>query len=441
MSDVLLLGAGLVSSPIVRYFLDSTDRHVTVASLYLEDAQKLVAGHERGTPLAIDVSDDSQLAPLVADAKVVVSLVPYSLHPRVARFCLAHKTPLVTASYVSPEIREMDRDAKDAGVLLLNEMGFDPGLDHMSAMQLIESVRDNGGTIVGFQSCAGGIPSTGSRSNPWNYKFSWSPRGVLMAGLETARYLRNGEVVEQRSPEHFAKPFAYTVENLGRFEMYPNRDSVKYIETYQLQGVRDMLRGTIRYPGWCETMHALIRLGWISMEELDWSGKTTYADWCASKLPPGIGSLEERTARRLGVGPDSPVVRRFAWAGFFDDEAIPAGRSTSLDHFADRMHSRMSYGPNDRDMVILRHEIHAEWPDRPASRMVSLLVAHGRPGGESAMARLVSLPAAVGADLILKGRISVSGVQVPTRPEVYLPVLAQLEEMGISFDDSEGPAA
>lgn len=330
MARVLLLGAGRVSRPIVRYFLDETREEIVVASLYVEDAERLIDGHPRGTAAALDVADEASLVSRIRDADVAVSLVPYALHPRIARLCIEHRVPLVTASYVSPEMQALDAEARARGVLLLNEMGFDPGLDHMSAAHLIRRARDRGARITRFVSCAGGLPHPDCADNPWKYRFSWSPRGVLLAGLADARYLADGHVVERPSPQPFAHPFPYPVHGVGTFEMYPNRDSVKYLDVYGLEHARDMLRGTLRYPGWCETMRALVALGLLDDAPRVWDGRTTFADWARSRTgrPAATDArgAREAAAAKLGLAPGAAPLERLAWAGLFDEEPVPPAR-------------------------------------------------------------------------------------------------------------------
>lgn len=424
---VLLLGAGLVSKPVVSYFLALEDCRTTVSSLYLEDAERLVGDHPRGRATSIDVSDDVALAPLVAEADVVISLVPYALHPRIARHCIEAGTHLVTASYTSPEMRTLDGHARERGVALLNELGFDPGFDHMTALRLIRKVRERGGRVRSFVSCAGGLPDAEAANNPWNYKFSWSPRGVLLAALADARFRKDGEVCNWSAEEVFANPMPYTIEGLGDFEMYVNRDAIKYAPLFGLERAETMIRGTIRYPGWCETIRALDRLQVLDETEHDWIGRRSFADWTRRAVPDG-----QSVAEFLGIASDHAIIERLQFAGLLDEEKIPAGRATAIDRVADRMQARMSYEPGERDMVIVRHEIEAYFDDgRPDERHVSLFVDYGDPQGDTGMAKAVSYPAAVAADLLLRGGIDVRGVHVPTDWSVAGPVLERLETMGL----------
>jgi len=320
LHQVLILGAGLVSRPIVRYYLDRPDYHVTVASLYHDDAWNLVGEHPRATAMELDVSDDRRLEPVIADTDLVVSLVPYAFHTHVAAFALRHRVNMVTASYVLPEMRALDAEARDAGIAIVNEVGLDPGLDHMSAMRIIDRVHRSGGRVTGFRSCTGGLPSPEAADNPWRYKFSWSPRGALLAGRLGARFMEDGRVRHVPGPDLFAYGRDYDVGGAGRFEMYPNRDSLRYVDLYDIHDVSDMLRGTIRYPGWCETMKAVADLGLLEVDARSWPAGTTFADLVTYTLEPGPGSAAERLARHFDWPAGHPVLERFDWAGLLSDD-------------------------------------------------------------------------------------------------------------------------
>lgn len=439
MKQVLILGAGLVSRPIIRYFLTRTEHRVVVASQNVERGRELVADHPRGRALSLAVEDTAALEALIAEADVVVSLLPAAHHARVAGLAIPHRVPVVTTSYVSPEMRELDAAARREGVLLLNEIGLDPGLDHMSAMRTIDRVRREGGTVTEFSSCCGGLPAPEAAVNPWGYKFSWSARGVFLAGRLPARYLCDGRVVEVKGEELFSHRWEREVEGQGRFEVYPNRDALGYMATYGIEGVRGMFRGTLRYPGWCETLAAIAELGLLSVEERDWAPGTTYAELLSSILAPGPGSLAERLAARLGLPPGHDVVRRLEWAGLLSPLPLPGARASPLDLLSTRLERVMSYAPGERDMVVLRDEVLVQGPGPATERLVSVLVAFGDGNGDSAMSRTVSLPAAVATRLLLEKKLESSGVEIPVHSEIYEPVMAELEEMGIRFEVRREP--
>lgn len=437
MRRVLVLGAGLVARPMVRYLLESAE--VVVASRTRAKAEELVSGHQHGRAAALLADDEESLRKFVAEADIVVSLLPYTHHLTVARHCLELRKHLVTTSYVSDEMRKLDTPARSAGILFLNEIGLDPGIDHMSAMRVIDGVRARGGLVTGFRSYCGGLPAPEANDNPLGYKFSWSPRGVLMAGRNQARYLEDGREVVVPGPELFTHCWPLSVPGAGEFEAYPNRNSLPYIELYGLKGIKTMFRGTLRNPGWCETMKAVADLGLVLNDSPrpDITGLTA-AGWLRGFVP-GEGDLRADTARRLGLAPNHPVLGRFEWLGLFEAKPVGLGSGSDIDVMTKLMLDRMSYRPGERDMIVLHHEFEAAWPDGKRQKLFSTLVEYGQPGGDSAMARTVSLPAAIAVRLMLEGRIGLTGVQIPVMREVYEPVLEELSRLDIVCREREEP--
>ena len=433
MHKVLVLGAGLVSRPIVRYFLDNDGFDVTVATLYVEDARELIGERTDAVAAAVDVTDLAQLERWVGSADLVVSLVPFHLHAEVAKVAIAKRVNMVTTSYVSPAMRDLDAAARDAGVLLLNECGLDPGLDHMSAMRVIDRVQRDGGKILSFESCTGGLPAPEAADNPWRYKFSWSPRGVLVAGTNAARYLGDGVVREVPGAELFDHFWPYEVHGLGRFEVYPNRDSMPYCEIYGLRDTESMLRGTIRYPGWSRAMKVVADLGLLTLEPRAWPAGATYADMTTIRLGDGSGSPRERVARHFELPDDDNILERLSWAGLFDDEPLEQTHAAPIDLVAKHFEQRMRYAPGERDMVVMQHDFGVLLVDGRHERQQSQLIAYGDPAGFTATSRTVSWPAAIASRLVLERRLKLTGVQIPTQREIYEPLLAELESLGIVF--------
>lgn len=439
MKRVLILGAGLVTGPIVKYLLDQ-GYQVTVASRTVSKAQALVSDHPNGQALAYDIETDTtgiRLSQLIGQADLVVSLLPYTHHVTVAQECIAQKKPLVTTSYVSPAMKELDAAAKEAGIIILNEVGLDPGIDHMSAMQIIHKVQQAGGQVKGFMSYCGGLPAPEANNNPLGYKFSWSPRGVLLAARNAAHYLRQGQEINVPGPELFKHRWLLEVEGLGQFEAYPNRDSVPYRQIYGIEAATTMYRGTLRNVGWCDTLYNIGRLGLLDETERAVTGKT-YAQFVRDLLPadaPQTADLKADVAAYLNLPPDSDVIKNLDWLGLFADQNIetPKGKISPLDLMTRLMLERMQYAEGERDLIILEHHFEATYPDGKEEHITSTLTAFGQPGGDSAMARTVSLPAAIAVDLILRGQITATGVQVPVTPDLYEPILARLRALGIEF--------
>jgi saccharopine dehydrogenase (NADP+, L-glutamate forming) len=435
MKKALVLGAGLVAGPLVKYLLERTEFGVTVAGVGAGRATKLVGGHPRGAAEVLDISDKSALAAAIGRADLVVSFVPYTFHPLVAALALELGKPVVTASYVSPAMKALDAEATARGVILLNELGLDPGIDHMEAMRVIHEVHDAGGRVLGFTSWCGGLPSPEANTNPFGYKFSWSPRGVLLASKNSAQFLKDGRVVTIPSADLFARPQTIGIPGLGDFEGYPNRDSVAYRETYGIPEAQTVFRGTLRYPGWCETVRRMVELGLLDDTPADRAG-VTFAGLVRELSRAAAGTdAKAAVAARLGLEPGSDVLARFAWLGLFEENTLPAPRGSALDNLTVLMMDRLRYEHGERDMIVLQHEFLVQTATGRTERIVSTLIDYGVAGGDSSMSRTVGLPAAIGARLVLEGRIALTGVQVPVRPEIYGPILEELETLGVRFEE------
>lgn len=434
MKKVLILGAGLVSKPIVDYLLEKEDYHVTVASRTVSKAEKLVNQHPRGTALPLNVENDAELDRLVSDHDLTISLVPPAYHVKVARLCLKHKKNMITTSYISPEMRALDAEAKNAGILILNELGLDPGIDHMSAMKIIHDVEAGGGKIESFRSYCGALPAPEANDNPWGYKFTWAPRGVLLASRNSGKYLWDGEIREVPSERLFADVHNVTVEGVGELEAYPNRDSTQYIELYGLQESKTMYRGTFRNPGWCSLMLKVRTLGLLELDEIDVTGKT-YRQFMAGLAGcDPTDDVRARVAEKVGVAADDQDIEKIAWVGLFEDNPINLEKTTNLDVFFSLLGKALEPSPKERDMIVLFHNFLADYGDRK-EKITSTMVDYGIPDGDSAIARTVSLPAAVGTHLVLEGEIRVTGVHMPNLPEFYNPILKGLEELNITCEE------
>ncbi|HHS13893.1 MAG TPA: saccharopine dehydrogenase [bacterium] len=437
MKTVLVLGAGMVTRPLVDYLLKDSDLIVRVGDMIEEKAERLVAGHNRGRSLKIDMMDIPELNRAVAEADLVISLVPYSYHPRVAELCIENRVNMVTASYVSDTMKSLTKKAKDAGILILNEIGLDPGIDHMSAMRIIHGIRDRGGHIQQFYSYAGGLPAPEANNNPFGYKFSWSPRGVVLAGRNAARYLKNGSVVNISSEDLFAHYWLLHIAGIGSLEAYANRNSIPYIDLYGLQGIDTLFRGTLRYPGWCDTWKKMAELGLLSLDERGDLREGTYRKLVSvlSNIPNHV-NLKKALARRWNLSEDSELMNRLDWLGLFSDEKLPGSVCSPLDILAVRLQEKLQYMPGERDMIVLYHHFEAVWVESGRrEKITSTLIDYGIPGEDSSMARTVSLPAAIAGRLILEGKIHEKGIQIPVLPSVYRPVLNELEKMNITFKE------
>jgi saccharopine dehydrogenase-like NADP-dependent oxidoreductase len=311
----------------------------------------------------------------------------------------------------------------------------------MEALRVIREAQAAGGKVESFLSYCGGLPAPEANDNPLGYKFSWSPRGVLLASRNSARFLKDGRIVTIPAERLFASPALIGVPGLGNFEGYPNRDSAPYIETYGIPEARTCLRGTLRWPGWCETLMRLGEVGYLDLTERPLSGMTYGNLLYALAGASGGTDPRQAAAAKLGLPADAPVLNRLAWLGLYDDEPVPLAHGSPLDVLTARMVERLKYKPGERDMIVLRHEFLVRRTDGRLERIQSTLIDYGVPGGDSSMSRTVGLPVAIAARLVLEGRIRRTGVLIPTFPEAYLPILAELRTLGIEFrEERDFPA-
>jgi len=431
VKQVAILGAGLVVKPLADYLLDRAGYRVLMATRTVARAEVIIAGHSNGRALAWTTEDLEGLEGIVRESDLVVSMIPPTLHIPVAEACLRNGKPLVTTSYISPQMQALDEQAKKNGVLLLNEIGEDPGMDHMGAKQMIDEVVRKGGRVRSLTSYGAGLPSFESNRNPMGYKFSWSPRGVMMAAQTAAAYLKNGEVVEVPAAELFDHHWLVDIEGLGSFETYPNRSSLRYLSHFGLDGKASLYRGLLRFVGWCSTMKSLIALNLLdSTKDRDFAG-LSYREFTASVMGKPRGDRED-VAAFLGLSLKSDTMERLGWLGLFDESPLALARGANVDVIVDLMVKKMSYSPGEKDMIIVHDEIEVEFPGRQEKHLSTMMV-EGVPHGDSAMSRAVSLPAAIASRLILEGKIDLSGVQMPMLTEIYEPVLTELEEHTFTF--------
>ena len=434
MKKVLILGAGMVARPLVRYLLDN-GFSLTQGDIEPDRAEGMIDGHPNGRAIRIDLADADAIRRLVSEHDITVSLVPPPFHPRVARYCIDAGKPMATASYVSPEMAALEDEARAAGVTILNEIGVDPGLDHMSAMQVVDKVRAKGGRILSFRSYCGGLPAPEANDNPFGYKFSWAPRGVLMASRNNAEYLLHGMHIEVPGDHLFRDMHLLHVNGVGDFEAYPNRNSNSYIDIYGLDGVRTMFRGTLRNMGWCDCLYQYGQLGLLDIEPV--------AEPVASRsdlIRRLAGALEnegpaEAMARALQIPLSALPIMNLGWLGMFSEDPLDDDRPAPIDVLGGLMLEKLAFRENERDMIVMKHEFVAEYPDGRREQLVSQMVDFGVPGGDSAMARTVSLPLAIGVKLMLDGTIARPGVLRPITREIYEPVLRELAQLGIVCEE------
>ncbi|KAA3618698.1 MAG: saccharopine dehydrogenase [Calditrichaeota bacterium] len=436
MKKILVLGAGYVAQPLVNYLLKNTQFELVVADVHLEQAERVSGNRARTQAVSLDIRENEKLEQLIEQTDLAISLLPYTLHLQIAKACIKFRTPLITASYVTPEIRKLDTEAKEAGIVILKEMGLDPGIDHMSAMQVIDKIKADGGKISSFKSYCGGLAAPEANTNPWRYKFSWSPKGVLLAAQNGAKFFDKNQIVDVENDRMWEQTWPLQVDKFN-LEAYPNRDSLPYISRYKLEGIETLVRCTLRFPGWVKTMAALREIGFFDSESQKSAEKLSRDKLLRQLLhiPNGTG-LRQIFKERAGQFWTEEIEERFDWLGLFEN--TPENRhnenTSAIDFLVSLMIEKMSFAKNERDMVVLHHDFIYEKAGI-RHNWLSSLIEYGRPDGTSAMARTVAYPAAIAARFILEGTINLSGVQIPVLPQIYNPVLQELTNQGIHFSD------
>jgi saccharopine dehydrogenase-like NADP-dependent oxidoreductase len=404
--------------------------HVTVASRTVSKAEKLIKGFSNGIAKSLNVNDEGQLSKLISQCDLAISLVPYTFHVQIANLCIKFKKHMVTTSYVSQAMQELDPEAKDADITILNEIGLDPGIDHMSAMKIIHDVERRGGKVSSFRSYCGGLPAPENNTYPFGYKFSWSPRGVVMAGKNSGQYLEDGKVVFIPSRDLFKHYSIIDIEGIGSLEAYTNRNAIPYKEIYGLKDAKTVFRGTLRNDGWCYTMKKAQELGLFDDSPREDLSNLTYHDMILKLIGLDESSdIVEDTAYFLDLESHSTVIKKFEWLGLFDDKPLP-NENNVMDMFSALLQDRLIMKETDLDLIVLYHEFIAEHEDK-IEFITSTLIETGLPDGDSAMSRTVSLPAAIASAMILDGKINLPGVHIPVQPEIYQPILEELESMGL----------
>ncbi|KAG6356835.1 hypothetical protein INS49_014709 [Diaporthe citri] len=438
---VLMLGAGFVTKPTLD-ILSESGVQVTVACRTLLTAQQLSAGVKSARPTALDVNDAQALDAAVAQHDLVISLIPYTFHAKVIQSAIRQKKHVVTTSYVSPAMLELDAAAKEAGITVMNEIGLDPGIDHLWAVKTIEEVHQAGGKITSFLSYCGGLPAPEASDNPLGYKFSWSSRGVLLALGNTAKYWQDGKEVEIAGKELMGAAKPYFIYPGYAFVAYPNRDSTPYNERYSIPEAQTIVRGTLRYQGFPEFIRTLVQTGFLTETPSDVLSKpTTWRE--ATKAIVGASSSSEEDLKKAILSKatfnspeeESRILSGLAWVGIFSDEQITP-RGNPLDTLCATLEKKMQYEGEERDMVLLQHKFGIEHADGRKETRTSTLVEYGDPKGYSAMAKLVGVPCAVAVKQVLDGTITEKGVLAPMKWSLCEPILNELKNnYGINMEE------
>ena len=434
MKKILILGAGYVTKPLVDYFVDTCNYEVTMAARTISKAEKIIAGRSLGNAVSWASDQEAELDHLVSEHDIVVNMIPKAHHPMVTRICLEHGKNMVTTSYETPPVKAFDAEARQKGVLILNELGEDPGMDHFGTQMLLDEIRADDGRVVSLNSFGTGLPSFKYNNNPMGYKFSWEPKGVFLAAQVPAVYLKQGKRIAVDGDKLFDNHWLVDIEGLGTFETYPNKDCIRYLKHFGLDEDISFYRGFLRFSGYCNNMRNFIKLDLLNNEdEYDYKGQT-YRQFAASLIDrESTEDVEADVARFLKVDNNADIINRLRWIGFFEDRPISLEKGSKLDVLVEMMLRKMTYASGETDMIIVHIEIIAEFPSHREKRLATMVV-DGIQGGDSAMSRAVGLPAAITTRLILEGKIKATGVHMPpTLPELYQPALKELASYGFEF--------
>ncbi len=445
MRKILIIGAGKSASQLIKYLLNkskSEQLEITVGDLSLENAQKLIGGHANGKAIVLDVFDKIQREAAIKEATIVISMLPARFHIEVARDCVAFNKSMVTASYISKEMKELDDAVKEKGLVFMNEIGLDPGIDHMSAMQVIDRIRDKGGKMLLFESFTGGLVAPESDTNLWNYKFTWNPRNVVLAGQGgAAEFIQEGTYKYIPYQRLFRRTEFLQIKGHGRFEGYANRNSLQYRSIYGLEDIPTLYRGTIRRVGFSKAWHIFVMMGMTDDSyKLQETENMSYRSFLNLFLPYSpTDSVELKLRHYLKIDQDDLLWDKLLELDIFNaDKKIGIKKATPAKALQRILEDKWTLNPEDKDMIVMYHKFGYEL-NGEKKQIDATMVNIGNDQVETAMARTVGLPVAMAAIRILNGQITTPGVQLPISKEVYEPILKELEEYGVVFNEYDVP--
>ena len=441
MNQILVFGAGKSATVLINYLLANAkdgNWKLTLADANLQLALEKINNSPFGSAVSFDITDETKRRYYISNSDIVISMLPPGLHNKVAKDCLGFSKHLLTASYVDDEMRSMEPEIDRQQVLFLCEMGLDPGIDHMSAMKLIDYINSKGGQINSFKSHCGGLVAPESDNNPWHYKISWNPRNIVMAGKAGAVYKLDGKIINQPYSSLFDKNDKVNIPGLGTLAYYPNRDSLSYIPLYNLESASTFLRTTLRDPDFCTAWNYIIK-ACLTEEEVDdhlAAKEYSFHEWLDQCIASGTGAInfEDFMDKYVRVDEKAKVKEMFGWLGLFDETKIPDHAQSPADVLQYAMENKLSLLPKDKDMIVMLHEFDYDVDGRRAA-INSSLVVKGENSVNTAMAKTVGLPLGIAAKLILNGTIKSRGLRIPVTKDIYEPVLKELEQYDIKFNE------
>lgn len=448
MKRILVLGAGQSAPFLIHRLLElaeTRDWRVVVGDLDLALAQSRIAGHPKGEAFRFDVTDGEMRKAAITNSDVVLNMLSPRFLDLIAGECVSFGKSMFSVSYRTRGLREMDADAKRKGLLLLSELGLDPGIDNMSAMALIERKRAEGGRILSFCSYGSGVPAPESIDNPFAYAVTWNPRNVVMAAETGAQYMEEHNIKCVAWQQVFHHTWLLDVPGVGQMEAYPNRDSLSYMKSFGIEDVHTMIRGTLRYPGWSETWACIVKLGLPNEHlEIPHLQEHTYREVVEMFLPLNLGrgqEFEPRLARNLDISPTGKIMENLRWLGLLSEEKVQCEGNTAAAMLIALIQRKMPLRADKKDMVVLLHRVEVGYDDRPDEHVISCMVHKGEPGGFTAMSRTVGLPVAIATRMYLDGELDLCGAHIPVHPSIYEPQLRELAAEGIRFEEIIRPLA
>jgi saccharopine dehydrogenase (NADP+, L-glutamate forming) len=435
MKKILVVGAGRTAISLISYLIKQAEEQnwqITVADHSLEKAELKTAGHPKARAIRFDVFDVNQRGKEISKADVVISLLPETLHIHLVEDCLENRVHLVTASYVSHEMRSYNDIARESDVILLNEMGLDPGIDHMETMRLITRIKDKGGKVLSLRSFGGGLITPESDDNPWGYKITWNPMNVVTAGMASARYVKDGKLKIVPYNRLFLDTETVEVEGVGNYEAYPNRDSIKYRKIYHLTKLPNVYRGSLRKKGFCKAWNALVNIGLTDTRYIvPESQGLTYEDWISIYLTNRNGETTKEVLQDfLSVKNNSEIIQKIEWLGLLSNKRVRLKNATPAEILLDLLKQKWLFKKTDRDMVILQTEIEYQLNGKK-EKIISSFVLKGEDSEHTAMSKTVGLPLGIAANLILNNQIKERGVIIPIHRDIFRPALKELSDLGI----------
>ena len=439
MRKILIFGAGRSSVTLIKYLIDnSLDNNwfVTIIDNSEDILKKEFYNSNSAKAFCLDIQNIEKRRSYIRDSDIVVSMLPARMHIMIARDCLDIGRHLVTASYVSEEISRLDKEAKKKDIIFLNEIGLDPGIDHMSAMKLIDDIKDSGNKLISFKSFCGGLVHPEYDNNPWNYKFTWNPRNVVLAGNGTAKFIRNGKYKYIPYNKLFQRHELIDILNEGSFEGYANRDSLNYRSAYGIEDIDTLFRGTLRKKGYCSSWNVFVQIGMTDDSYIiPNTCNMTYREFINMFLPYNEKlSVEEKFCQYLQIDYNSDEFKKFEWLDIFSEKRIHYKEATPAKILQSILEEKWSMDSNDKDMIVMQHQFEYI-ENNNHKKLYSSLVVFGDDPIYTAMSKTVGLPVAIAVKLILNNKIDLRGVCIPTDRQIYIPVLKELSNYNINFVD------